>query len=73
MMWLPGEGAGSALMKTLNSAWLFSLCSSSFFSRALSHLATRWMFWWEGRSPPPHANLCLNGDQEGAEHMPCLL
>lgn len=45
MMWLSGEGAGSALMKTRKSWWLPSLCCSSFFSRELSHLATRWMFW----------------------------
>lgn len=45
MMWLSGEGAGSALMKTRKSWWLLSLCCSSFFSKELSHLATRWMFW----------------------------
>lgn len=58
MMWLSGEGAGSALMKTRKSWWLPSLCCSSFFSRELSHLATRWMFWQGQRghgfiSPPP--------------------
>lgn len=44
MMWLSGHRAGSALMKTRKSRWLPSLCCSSFFSRELSHLATRWMF-----------------------------
>jgi len=49
MMWLSGDGAGSALMKTRKSWWLPPLCCSSFFSRELSHLATRWMFW-QGQS-----------------------
>lgn len=57
MTWLSAHGAGSALTKTRKSRWLPSLCCSSFFSRQLSHLATRWMFWQGQRgqglvSPP---------------------